>query len=251
MGRVTHRIALISDLHGNAIALRAVLAAIEREGADEIICLGDVATLGVAPAEVVDRVRELRCRCIAGNHDDYLLDPARARAYTSNAMIRDAIDWCRAELSPEQLEFVRGFEAGFELVRGANRRIRLFHGSPRSNETNLLADMPRAELERELGADRPDLSVCGHTHVQMLRQFDGMLLVNAGSVGAPFLEAYGGSGVPVILPHAEWAQIELDGDETSVALRRVALDSGELWRAARASRNPMREALAAPYAAKR
>ena len=67
--------ALISDLHGNAIALRGVLRSIRARGADRIVCLGDVATLGVAPAEVVDVLREIGCPCIMGNHDEYLLDP--------------------------------------------------------------------------------------------------------------------------------------------------------------------------------
>ena len=63
------RIALISDLHGNAIALREVLRSIDEHGVDEIVCLGDVATLGVAPSEVIDTLQRLGCRCIMGNHD--------------------------------------------------------------------------------------------------------------------------------------------------------------------------------------
>ena len=63
------RIALISDLHGNAVALEAVLAHADRMGVDETICLGDVATLGPRPREVVGMLRDRGCRCILGNHD--------------------------------------------------------------------------------------------------------------------------------------------------------------------------------------
>src|SRR5258706_11810233 len=97
--KASHRIALISDLHGNAIALREVLRSIEARGADEIVCLGDVATLGVAPAEVIATLQRLGCRCIMGNHDDYLLDPDLIDAHRDTAIISDAIDWCRDQLS--------------------------------------------------------------------------------------------------------------------------------------------------------
>src|SRR5262245_31846298 len=124
------RIALISDLHGNAIALREVLRAIERQGADEIVCLGDVATLGAAPGEVVDRLQRLGCRCIRGNHDDYVLDASLTDAHCESALILEAIDWCRGELSREQIEFVRGFAQGFALALENGQRLLLYHGSP-------------------------------------------------------------------------------------------------------------------------
>src|SRR5262245_54602236 len=97
--RDRHRIALISDLHGNAIPLRETLPPIERSGADGSVCLGDVATLGPAPREVIDRLRELGCRCIRGNHDDYLLEPRLASTHNSLSMVVEAIDWCRDQLS--------------------------------------------------------------------------------------------------------------------------------------------------------
>jgi Calcineurin-like phosphoesterase superfamily domain len=64
-------------MHGNALALDAVLAELEREHVDEIVCLGDVAQGGAQPAEVVDRLRELGCRSVFGNSDEFLitLDP--------------------------------------------------------------------------------------------------------------------------------------------------------------------------------
>ncbi|MEO6600819.1 MAG: metallophosphoesterase family protein, partial [Polyangiaceae bacterium] len=68
------RVALISDLHGNELAFNAVLADIARQGVDQIICLGDVATLGPRPRDVLGRLAELRCVCILGNHDEFMLD---------------------------------------------------------------------------------------------------------------------------------------------------------------------------------
>src|SRR5207248_10178676 len=67
------RVALIADIHGNAVGLDAVLAELEREPVDSIVCLGDVAQGGAEPAQVVDRLRALGCRCVFGNSDEFLL----------------------------------------------------------------------------------------------------------------------------------------------------------------------------------
>ena len=65
-------IALIADIHGNLPALDAVLEELEREGVDQILCLGDVA-VGPQPTETLERVRELGCPVVMGNWDAYFL----------------------------------------------------------------------------------------------------------------------------------------------------------------------------------
>lgn len=69
------RIAIIADTHGNLISLDAVLAEIEREQIEHIVCLGDVAGLGPHPREVLHRLRALDCPVVMGNADEFLLDP--------------------------------------------------------------------------------------------------------------------------------------------------------------------------------
>jgi predicted phosphodiesterase len=86
----------------------------------------------------------------------------------------------------------------------------------------------------------------GHTHLQMLRQHDGALLVNPGSVGAAFRE-YPVSGPPQILAHAEYATVEARNADVSVTLHRVALDRAALAKAAKASRNPWADELMCAY----
>jgi putative phosphoesterase len=242
----TRRIALISDIHGNGIALRAALRAIQSRGADEIVCLGDVATLGIAPGEVIDLLQQLQCRCIMGNHDDYLLDPALSDSHNEAPHIIEAIDWCRDQLSNEQLNFVRDFEEGIELELGSGQRLKLFHGSPISNVVDLLADTDPDTFDAQLGPERATVMAGGHTHLQMVRQHRGTLVVNPGSIGAPFREMPR-SGPPRLLPHAEYATIEAAGSEIAVVLHRVALDPAALARAALGSQNPMRDELAANY----
>jgi putative phosphoesterase len=241
-----YRVALISDIHANEIALRDVLAAIDRRGADEVVCLGDVATLGVEPGAVVDRLQGLGCRCIMGNHDDYILQPDLLTSGRESSMIIDAIDWCRDQLSREQIDFISGFESGFELDLGGMHRMMLYHGSPSSNIVDLLADTPADVFDEQLGPDRATVMVGGHSHIQMLRQHRGALVVNPGSVGAPF-EEYPHRQAPTILDHAEYADVEVCNGDIAVTLHRVALDRRELEQAALASAIPMRRQLAAPY----
>ena len=63
-------IALISDIHGNAVALDAVLADIAAQGADHIVCLGDAVACGPEPEAVIERLREVGCACVVGNTDE-------------------------------------------------------------------------------------------------------------------------------------------------------------------------------------
>src|SRR5215510_6360417 len=128
--RAKRRIALISDIHGNAIALRATLRSIAARGVDEIVCLGDVATLGAAPGEVIDILQQLGCACIMGNHDDYLLDPDLTDSHNELPHIVEAIEWCRERISREQLKFVSAFAQGLVIDLGHGNALRLYHGSP-------------------------------------------------------------------------------------------------------------------------
>src|SRR5262245_6343065 len=97
------RVALISDLHGSTIALDAVLADIARCAVDRIVCLGDVATLGPDPKGVLERLGDLGCSCILGNHDAFMLDPGLIHTYTEAPIVVEAVDWCRARLSADEL----------------------------------------------------------------------------------------------------------------------------------------------------
>lgn len=241
------RIALISDIHGNEVALRAVLDHGRERGVDQTVCLGDTATLGPRPAVVLQMLRELGCPCILGNHDAFLLEPGLIHTYTEAPVIVDAVDWCREKLSAQDLDFVRGFQPRLEISLGAGATLLLFHGSPRSHMEDLLATTPPDALDERLGGARATVMAGGHTHIQMLRQHRGALLVNPGSVGLPFKEYVAGRP-PTLLDHAEYATVEAARDGISVTLHRVPLDRSALREAARASDNPLRGMLLAQYA---
>ncbi|NUO47320.1 MAG: metallophosphoesterase family protein [Polyangiaceae bacterium] len=231
----------MSDLHANQIALEAVLADARRVGFDELICLGDVPTLGPRPDAVLGMLQELGCRCVLGNHDEFMIDEALIHTYSESPLIVGSVGATRNALSAESLAFIRTFERTIELDG-----MLLFHGTPRSNMEDLLATTPADKVDEMVSGKRALVLAGGHTHLQMLRQHRGMLIVNTGSLGMPFRE-YASGGPPVILPHAEYAIVELRGASASVDLRRVGLDRGALAAQIDGWDNPLAGPLRASY----
>ncbi|HEU5349636.1 MAG TPA: metallophosphoesterase family protein, partial [Ktedonobacterales bacterium] len=74
----TERIGIFGDMHGNAVAFDAVQAALQAEGVERFVCLGDVVAIGPQPREVLRRLRELNCPVVMGNTDAYVLEPPPA-----------------------------------------------------------------------------------------------------------------------------------------------------------------------------
>ncbi len=242
------KVALISDLHGNLVALDAVLADAEGARVDRVICLGDVATLGPRSREVLARLHAIGCACIVGNHDAFLLDAALIRSYTETPVVVDAVDWCRAQMSEAELAFVRTFRAGLDVALGGGATLCCYHGTPRSHMEDLLPAAPAAELDRMLAGHTATVMAGGHTHLQMLRQHRGTLVVNPGSVGMPFVEAPAGKP-PSIMAHAEYAIVDSDdGGAVEVRLRRLPLERRALREQAASCDFPLRDWLVAQYA---
>jgi len=240
------RIGLISDLHANLVAFDAALDTLARAGVDEVLCLGDVATLGPRPHEVIAKLRELGCTCILGNHDEFLLEPSLIHSYTKVPVVIDAVEWCREQMNASELEFLRGFERVVERdLDGVH--LCAFHGTPSSHTMDLLATTPVEVLDDAFRDRSADVYAGGHTHIQMLRQHRGTWLVNPGSVGLPFRE-YAGGGTPVVLCHAELAVLECARGTATVMLHRVPLDKAKLRNEAVAFDTPLRAMLTAMYA---
>lgn len=234
------RIALISDIHSNVVALPAILEDIRRARVDQVICLGDVATLGPEPNLVIEILAGLGCPCIMGNHDEFLLEPELVHSYAQSPRVAASVDWSRSKLSSAELDFIRGFERDREFDLGVTSKLYAFHGSPRSNTEDVLATTPPDTLDEMLAGASATVMAGGHTHIQMLRQHHGHLLVNPGSVGMPFKD-YVSGGSPTILGHAEYAVVEEVAGTIGVSLRRVPLDKDKLRRAHMQSDHPLRD----------
>ena len=100
---------VISDVHGNIMALEAVLA--EAGNVDEVWCLGDIVGYGPNPNDVVARLRDLpNLTCMLGNHDAAVIGMMPHEAFNGDA--RRSLEWQKEQVSPETIEYLRGLPTG-------------------------------------------------------------------------------------------------------------------------------------------
>jgi putative phosphoesterase len=217
------RIALIADIHGNLPALEAVLEEIDRESADEIVCLGDVA-LGPQPVETVERLRELRCPVVMGNWDAWVFGPMPSLDGELGRVLGDLRAWSSDQLSPEHRNYVLGFDRSAEIALEDGRNLFAFHGSPRSFEDQILATTPDGDVEQMLEGHHEIVLAGGHTHFQLFRRLGESAIVNPGSVGLPFRR--GQAGIMPISPWAEYGVVDVEDGRLAVELRRTPFDVG-------------------------
>ena len=223
------RIAIISDIHANFVALQTVLADIEKQHVDQIVCLGDVMAGGPQPREVIQRVRDLGCLIVRGNTDEWFLVP---QTYDPNSekerRLMAMLEWAMRQFAPADIEFIRAFQPRVELSLGNGKHLLGFHGSPQANTHTIWATTPDDELAHVLGDYRATVMAGGHTHAQMLRRFRDVLLVNPGSIGLP-VEVGATREKNRRVPWSEYAIVEF---------RRVPLDVSAVVHAARESGMP-------------
>ncbi len=216
------RLAVISDIHGNSLALRAVLADIDaQEGDSHLIVLGDLVVYGPDPGGVLALLREREPTFyVSGNTDRYLVE-GRYRDSLSQpgwqAQVLSSFPWTARQLGIAGLRFLAGLPPTQLLYFGRGQVILAAHGSPRDDEENVCTDTPDPDLVTMFGDLPYNLLLCGHTHQLFERTAAGRRIVNVGSVGLPF------DGDT----RAGYALIDLQPDGGyRVNLRRVAYDVG-------------------------
>jgi diadenosine tetraphosphatase ApaH/serine/threonine PP2A family protein phosphatase len=219
---------VISDVHSNLPALEAVLESIDAVGPEEIWCLGDIVGYGAQPDACTALVRERCAVSLNGNHDLAVTGAIDAATFSESA--RAAVDWTRAHIAPETLEFLGGLSP-----EGAREGFGLFHASPRDPIWEYVLSIDQAEA----GLDEQSERICliGHSHVALFftrppstgrRSFasgaqagdndlldlaEGEWLLNPGSVGQP----RDGD------PRAAW--LEIDTDDRTARYHRVRYDA--------------------------
>lgn len=210
---------ILSDVHGNWPALRAVLEA--EPDADRILCLGDLVNFGPQPAECVAWAKELvpHAWMIQGNHDRAVAfneDPLCSSAFAELAAATQPVG--KRMLAPELKEFLAELQPSHRCEwKGA--KCFACHAIPSEPLYGYLSETASATLwDAELAvAGLPDFLFLGHTHLPMRTRLMKTLMVNPGSVGLP---QHGD-------PQAAYAVWE-DGE---VTLRRATYDIEETIRA--------------------
>lgn len=235
------RIGLISDIHGNFTALEAILSDMNRQPVDSLICLGDIATIGPEPKQVFKKLMSLDCTFIMGNHDSALLDTSRILDYQIAPNLISTVEWCAQQLDQHEMDFLHSFKPTAEVSLDGQLSLLFFHGSPLSNTRQILATTPAEELDKIFNEHAADVFIGGHTHIQMVRQHNGKLILNPGSVGTPFRSAYKPGTSPVLLPWAEYAVLNSENGSLSVDMRRVPYNTAHFKETVKQSRMPLPE----------
>jgi predicted phosphodiesterase len=236
------RLALISDQHGNDVALRAALEDIERLGVQEIVCFGDVVQGGSEPAQTLDRLAARGCETVLGNADAFLLEvPADPPEPVTERQL-EVREWTLSQLSSSQIEQIRFFAPVVHReLEGAS--LLLFHGSPRSYDDVLLPELGGDALEPFLGQGA-QLLAGGHTHLQWTRRIEDAVYVNPGSVGLSYDRH---TDPPVVRPLAEWALVTITEGTVAVEFRQVPYAVEDVRSAAKRSGRPYADEWAAQW----
>jgi len=229
------RIALIADVHGNALALDAVLAELEREEPDRTVCLGDVAA-GPQAREAIERIRALGCPVVMGNWDAWFVDGFPSDDRVLEPRLAEIGRWWADGVSDDDRAYIASFVPTLELELDDGKTMSCFHGSPLSFNDIILSTTSEPAVERMLDGVNASVYAGGHTHVQMLRRMRSSIVVNAGSVGLPFRR-----WLPddvCVAPWAEYALVTSENGKLGVELRRTTYDVDSFLRLSRESGMP-------------
>jgi predicted phosphodiesterase len=208
------KIAVISDIHGNVPALEAVVADIAAQQVDEVLVGGDLVGRGPQGSEVVQQIVAQGWPCIRGNHEDYLLQFRRHQIPDGwlEADEWSASRWMAAELTDTDVAYIDSLP--FSITSQLEPRLRLVHGSPRSNNEGLGPWSSDKEIEKHFESVAEPVLVCAHTHRPLEHYFDKGMVINVGSVGLPF------NGDR----RAQYAIFHIDGPDLEVEFRQVDYD---------------------------
>lgn len=165
-------IALISDIHGNFEALKAVLAQIDKLRIDEIYCLGDVVGYYSQVNECCDELRTRNIKCVMGNHDWYMVADSFCPRSRS---VNDCLAYQRKVITPENKKWL----ASFPIIMKTHG-ISMVHGG----WTNPIDEYLEPE-EEYFSRLKGNFFVSGHSHIQRIFSVGDKIYCNPGSVGQP------------------------------------------------------------------
>ena len=215
-------LAVFSDVHGNAIALDAVRAAVRSAKPDAVLVAGDLVMNGPDPAATVDGLRELEAEgalIVQGNTDVAVADFDYAAAFPQLTdgvpeTIRAAAEWAHDALGDERLDWLRRLPAERRLWVD-DTLVLVTHASPGSQTAGFEQALDASVVLERLSRTDARVICCGHTHQPEVRDFGWKMIVNDGSAGYVF------DGDPT----ASWALVEIDGEDVRPEIRRTAFDA--------------------------
>ncbi len=226
------KIAVLGDVHGNLPAFETVMADLERWQPDQIISLGDVINRGPSSAQclalIQEKLQTAGWRALRGNHEDYILHQA-ARSGPEFEAFRQSW-WTYNQIGCDVSEIARWSDTA-EAAAPDGTITRVAHASVINNSLGIAPNTPEDKLIERGGQPPPAVFCAGHIHHAFIRQVNGTIFVNAGSVGMPFDEDWRASYARITWQGGVWdAEIVRLEYDRARAIRNYQ-DSGFLWEA--------------------
>jgi predicted phosphodiesterase len=240
------RLAIISDIHGNAYALDIALADIAAQGVDQIVCLGDAIQGGAQPGETVQRLREIACPVVMGNADAWLLSGRETGSEGVTPEQEAVRQWSLTQLSEADRAFIAVFVPTIRIPVSDTDALLCFHGSPASFDDIILPTMPYEDVLPYLQGHDARWFTGGHTHVQQIRRIGDGFYFNPGSIGVAYSHNQP-DGQFHLDPWAEYAILTATGAAVSVEFRHVPFAVAPLLDIVRHSGRPHRERVSREY----
>jgi predicted phosphodiesterase len=217
------RLAVLSDVHGNLVALEATLKAIRKEKPDAILVAGDLVFNGPEPGGALDALRALDADgalIVSGNTDIAVADFDFGAAFPQYPDgvpdgIRIAAEWAHDELSDEQLGWLRRLPAERRLRTDDDTLVLVVHASPGSQTRGFDQALDANVILERASATDARIVCVGHTHVPEIRDLGWKMIVNDGSAGYVF------DGDPT----ASWALVTVEEGEVTAEIRRTEFDA--------------------------
>ena len=221
---MNHKIAILSDIHGNTTALAGVLADAKKLGATEYWLLGDIFLPGPGANDLLALLKDLPITAsVRGNWDDCVLEALDGQYGLEDPQeiqLLRMTQYLMERLNPEHIDWLRNLPmVAKKEVEGL--RFTLSHNLPEKNYGGDLLVENDTEKFDQLLDETTDVAVYGHVHKQLLRYgSQGQQIINPGSIGMPYFDWVG------LKNHrAQYALLEVEnGELVNIQFRKVAYD---------------------------
>lgn len=210
------KIAFISDIHGNAVALDAVLADVKQKDVDKIYVLGDICYRGPEPKRSLELIQLLDTDVINGNADEWVVRGVRAGEVPDHALelMNTERQWTVGKLDSSDLHYLENLQTQL-TVNVDGIKIAAYHATPDSLFKIVLPNADDETINTSLmKPSDADIYVYAHIHRPYVRYINGKVVMNIGSVGLPF------DG----LTKASYGLVEINQGNINTSIQRVSYD---------------------------
>jgi putative phosphoesterase len=216
------RFIVLSEVHGNVVALEAIRKALRAEKPDFVAIAGDLVLSGPDPAATVDLLQQMESEgaaIVAGNTDIAVADFDYAAAFPMMIdgvpeAIQAAAEWAHDALGDDRVAWLRRLPSERRLRAEDGTMVLVCHASPGSQTAGFDQALEASIVTERVSRTDAQVIACGHTHLPEVRDLGWKLIVNDGSAGYVF------DGEPT----ASWARIDVEDGEIKAEIKRTEFD---------------------------